>query len=416
MEIVDIILSKGLTGYYLDDKHAIQKGATLEGNFYFGETVTAGFKTIRQPGESVSFMMVLDDGQISCGDCATGQYSGIGGRDEPFFADELIKFIEKNIKPKLIGMKIENFRSASKEIENMRIDGERLHSGMRYGITQSILDAVAKKNKLTMAEIICREYDTTPSNTIPPIFIQTGDDRYIGTDKGIMKGAEVLPHALIKNVEDEVGVQGEKLLEYVKWIRERIIKIGAKDYQPRIHLDLYGTIGKIFNKDIEKVVNYLAKLENAIKPYPLQLEMPIDMGSKDETVIAFTKIKEAFRARGINIKLVVDEWANTLEEIKEWADNGAADIVQIKTIDVGGIDRIIEAVLYCNEKGVGSYLGGTCNETDVSARVCANVAVATRPLQMLAKPGMGVDEPLMIVKNEMSRVLSIIQSKAKEVV
>lgn len=413
MEIVDIILSKGLTGYYLDDKHAIQKGATLDGNYYFGETVTAGFKTIRQPGESVSFMMVLDDGQISCGDCATGQYSGIGGRDEPFFADELIKFIEKNIKPKLIGMKIENFRSASKEIENMTIDGERLHSGMRYGITQSILDAVAKKNRLTMAEIICREYNTTPSNTIPPIFIQSGDDRYIGTDKGIMKGAAVLPHALIKNVEDEVGAQGEKLLEYVKWIKERIIKIGAKDYQPRIHLDLYGTIGKIFNKDIEKVVNYLAKLENAIKPYPLQLEMPIDMGSKDETVIAFTKIKEAFKARGIYIKLVVDEWANTLEEIKEWADNGATDIVQIKTIDVGGIDRIIEAVLYCNEKGVGSYLGGTCNETDVSARVCANVAVATRPLQMLAKPGMGVDEPLMIVKNEMSRVLSIIQSKAK---
>ena len=416
MEIVDIILSKGLTGYYLDDKHAIQKGATLDGNFYFGETVTAGFKTIRQPGESVSFMMVLDDGQISCGDCATGQYSGIGGRDEPFFANELIKFIEKNIKSKLIGMKIDNFRSASKEIENMRIDGEKLHSGMRYGITQSILDAVAKKNRLTMAEIICREYDTTPSNTIPPIFIQTGDDRYIGTDKGIMKGAEVLPHALIKNVEDEVGAEGEKLLEYVKWIKERIIKIGAKDYQPRIHLDLYGTIGKIFNKDIEKVVNYLEKLGNAIKPYPLQLEMPIDMGSKDETVLAFTKIKKAFKERGINIKLVVDEWANTLEEIKEWADNGATDIVQIKTIDVGGIDRIIEAVLYCNEKGVGSYLGGTCNETDVSARVCANVAVATRPLQMLAKPGMGVDEPLMIVKNEMSRVLSIIQSKAKEVV
>jgi len=413
VEIVDIILSKGLTGYYLDDKHAIQKGATLDGNFYFGETVTAGFKTIRQPGESVSFMMVLDDGQISCGDCATGQYSGIGGRDEPFFANELIKFIEKNIKSKLIGMKIENFRSASKEIENMRIDGERLHSGLRYGITQSILDAVAKKNRLTMAEIICREYDTTPSNTIPPIFIQTGDDRHIGTDKGIMKGAEVLPHALIKNVEDEVGAQGEKLLEYVKWIKERIIKIGAKDYQPRIHLDLYGTIGKIFNKDIEKVVNYLEKLENAIKPYPLQLEMPIDMGSKDETIIAFTKIKKASKERGINIKLVVDEWANTLEEIKEWADNGAADIVQIKTIDVGGIDRIIEAVLYCNDKGVGSYLGGTCNETDVSARVCANVAVATRPLQMLAKPGMGVDEPLMIVKNEMSRVLSIIQSKAK---
>ncbi len=301
----------------------------------------------------------------------------------------------------------------AQEIEEMRIDGQRLHSGVKYGITQSILDAVAKKNKLTMAEVICKEYDTSPSNTIPPIFIQTGDDRYVGTDKGIMKRAEVLPHALIKNVEDEVGAQGEKLLEYAKWIKERIIKIGAKDYQPRIHLDLYGTIGKIFNKDIEKVVNYLEKLEDAIKPYPLQLEMPIDMGSKEDTFTAFAKIKEAFKQRGMNIKLVVDEWANTLDEIKEWADSGATDIVQIKTIDVGGIDRIIEAVLYCNKKGVGSYLGGTCNETDVSARVCANVAVATSPFQMLAKPGMGVDEPFMIVKNEMSRVLSIIQSKTK---
>ena len=147
------------------------------------------------------------------------------------------------------------------------------------------------------------------------------------------------------------------------------------------------------------------------KPYPLQLEMPIDMGSKEETETAFAKIKEEFLQRGIQIKLVIDEWANTLEEIKDWADSGATDIIQIKTIDVGGIDRIIEAVLYCNEKGIGSYLGGTCNETDVSARVCANIAVATSPLQILAKPGMGVDEPLMIVKNEMSRVLSIMQSK-----
>jgi len=413
VKIVDIILSKGFTGYYLDDKHAIQKGATLDGNFYFGETATAGFTTVRQPGESVSFMMVLDDGQISYGDCATGQYSGIGGRDKPFFADELIKFIEKEIKPELIGMKIENFRSASKKIEDMRIDGKRLHSGVRYGITQSLLDAVAKRNKLTMAEIICDEYNTIPSDEMPPIFIQTGDDRYIGTDKGIMKGADVLPHALIKNIEDEVGDQGEKLLEYVKWIKERIIKIGAKDYQPRIHLDLYGTIGKIFNKDIVKVINYLEKLDNSIQPYPLQVEMPIDMGSKDATVIAFKKIKAAFKEKGIKIKLVVDEWANTLDEIKEWADNGATDIVQIKTIDVGGIDRIIEAVLYCNEKGVGSYLGGTCNETDISARVCANIAVATGPLQILAKPGMGVDEPLMIVKNEMSRVLSIIKHKSQ---
>ena len=106
MKINDVALSKGLTGYYLDDKHAIQKGAKLDGNFYFGNPVTEGFKTIRQAGESVSVMLILDDGQTAFGDCATGQYSGIGGRDKPFFADDLIPFIQDKIVPSLIDMKI----------------------------------------------------------------------------------------------------------------------------------------------------------------------------------------------------------------------------------------------------------------------------------------------------------------------
>lgn len=413
MKIMNVVLSKGLTGYYLDDKHAIQKGAKIDGNFYHGNPVTEGFKTIRQAGESVSVMLVLDDGQIAYGDCATGQYSGIGGRDKPFFADDLIPFMKDKIVPKLIDTEITNFRDISENIENMKVDGERLHTGVRYGITQALLDAVAKKEKLTMAEVICKEYGTKPSTEMIPIFIQTGDDRYIGTDKGIMKKAEVLPHALIKYIDDEVGYDGEKLLAYAKWIKGRIETIGDKDFKPIIHLDLYGTVGYIFNQDLKKVIEYLEKLEKAVKPYSLQTEMPVDMGSKEATIEAFLEIKKTFAQRGIKIKLVVDEWANTIEEMREWTDKKAADIIQIKTIDVGGVNRIIETILYCKEHGMGTYLGGTCNETDISARVCVNIAIATSTDQMLAKPGMAVDEAMMIVKNEMNRVLSIIQSRQK---
>ena len=45
---------------------------------------------------------------------------------------------------------------------------------------------------------------------------------------------------------------------------------------------------------------------------------------------------------------------------------------------------------------MGSFLGGSCTETDVSARVSVHLAVATRPTMQLAKPGMGVDEGVMI--------------------
>ena len=54
-----------------------------------------------------------------------------------------------------------------------------------------------------------------------------------------------------------------------------------------------------------------------------------------------------------------------------------------------------------------AYQGGTCNETDRSAQICAQIAMATRPAQILAKPGMGVDEAFMIAYNEVNRVLAL---------
>ena len=74
-------------------------------------------------------------------------------------------------------------------------------------------------------------------------------------------------------------------------------------------------------------------------------------------------------------------------------------------------NNTIEAVLYCKEKGIGAYQGGTCNETDRSAQVCVHCAMATKPDQILAKPGMGVDEGYMIVYNEMNRIMAMRAAK-----
>ena len=87
-------------------------------------------------------------------------------------------------------------------------------------------------------------------------------------------------------------------------------------------------------------------------------------------------------------------------------------MIQVKTSDLGGINNTIEALLYCNELGIGSYIGGTCNETSRSAEICANIAVACGATQVLAKPGMGVDEGIMIINNEMNRVLALAARRA----
>ncbi|WIV10479.1 methylaspartate ammonia-lyase [Proteiniborus sp. MB09-C3] len=408
MKIIDIVCSAGRTGFYFDDQRAIKRGAKSDGFTYVGEPVTEGFTKIRQAGEAISVMLVLEDGQVAHGDCAAVQYSGAGGRDPLFLADEFIPIIEKHIAPKLIGRDIKNFRELAEEVDHMTVEGKRLHTAMRYGITQAVLDAVSKVKKVTMAEVIKEEYNTNVELKRIPIFTQSGDDRYNNVDKMIIKGADVLPHALFNNVETKLGKNGEKLKEYVGWLKNRIETLKAREEDTFVlHIDVYGTVGLAFDNDTEKMADYLAELGKIASPFKLRIEGPMDVEDREKQVQALKELRLALRERGSKVELVADEWCNTFEDIKLFVDEGAADMVQIKTPDLGGINNTVEAILYCKEKGIGAYCGGTCNETDRSAQVCVNVAIACGADQCLAKPGMGVDEGFMIVHNEMNRVLAL---------
>ena len=409
MKITKVICSKGRTGFFFDDQRAIKKGAAADGAAYVGDPVTAGFTSIRQAGEAISVMLVLEDGQIAYGDCAAVQYSGAGGRDPLFLAEDFIPVIENEIAPMLVGQEADSFRRLAEMVDHPEKAGKKFHTAIRYGVTQAILDAVAKAKHKMMCEVVAEEYGTTVSEKEIPIFTQSGDNRYENSDKMIIKQADVLPHALINNVKTKLGEHGELLEEYVAWLRDRILKLRTRDdYLPVFHIDVYGTIGAAFGNDnYEAMADYLAKLEEIAKPFHLRIEGPMDVEDRELQMKALAELTRVVDERGINVELVADEWCNTLEDIKYFADHKAGHMVQIKTPDLGGINNIAESVLYCKEKGIGAYQGGTCNETDRSAQVCVNIAMAVQPDQILAKPGMGVDEGYMIVYNEMQRILAV---------
>lgn len=414
MKIMDVVCSKGRTGFYFDDQRAIKQGAGHDGVFYVGTPVTEGFTAVRQAGESISVMLILEDGQIAYGDCAAVQYSGAGGRDPLFLAKDFIPLIEEHIKPQLVGKEADNFRQLAADMEAIQVNGKRLHTAIRYGVSQALLDAVAKATGRLMCEVVADEYGCTVSEKPIPIFTQSGDDRYDNSDKMIIKGAQVLPHALINNVHDKLGEKGEKLAEYVKWLSTRIQEHRlSEDYSPVLHIDCYGTIGQVFgNNNYVEMADYIEELGKLAKPFHLRIEGPMDCDCDRETQIeALAGLTAELDKRGCDVELVADEWCNTLEDIKLFADAKAGHMVQIKTPDLGGVNNTIEAVLYCKEKGIGAYQGGTCNETDRSAQVCVNCAMATQPDQILAKPGMGVDEGFMIVFNEMERILALRAAK-----
>lgn len=410
MEVTRVLASRGLTGFYFDDQRAIKHGATPDGFAYTGAPETPGFHAVRQAGECVSVMLELSDGAVAYGDCAAIQYSGAGGRDPVFLASQFVPVVEGPIRDLLVGRQISQFRPLAEEVDALvEAGGRPLHTAIRYGVTQAILDAVARSSRRTMAQVIAQEYGTQVSTVPIPIFAQSGDDRYISADKMIIKGVGVLPHGLINNVETKLGSDGRILKAYVSWLRDRVVALGKPGYSPVFHIDVYGTIGLAFDNDFERIAAYMRELEEAAHPFHLRIEGPIDAEERHLQVTAMAELRRALRTQGVGVEIVADEWCNTLEDIRLLIEQEAADMIQIKTPVLGGINNTIEAVLMCKAAGVGAYLGGTCNETERSAQVCVHIALATCPAQMLAKPGMGVDEGLAIVYNEMHRALRLME-------
>lgn len=107
----------------------------------------------------------------------------------------------------------------------------------------------------------------------------------------IVKGVDVLPHGLINNVDEKLGRNGEKLREYVSWLAKRIADLRVDpNYKPNLHIDVYGTIGLIFDKDPIRCAEYIASLQEQAGDLELYIEGPVDAGNKHDQIRLLTEI------------------------------------------------------------------------------------------------------------------------------
>ncbi len=412
MKIKHVICAVGRSGYMHRDLMAIKSGATPDGGIYRGQAISPGFTDIVEPATIISVMLVLEDGQIAFGDCADVILAGVAGRDPAFNAAPHIDYMRGEIAAALRGRDVSEFRAHAGEMDAYSRGGKPLHTAIRYGVTQALLHATALSRHQTMAEVIAREYGSTISTAPIPILASCHKDDHGQLDRVILKRVELLPHASFQIVAEHVGLQGEKLLAFVRRVAGRIREIGAAGYRPRIHVDLYGTLGELFAMHIEPLADYLGRLRAESGVYPLLVESPMIANTQEEQIEKFRSLRELLKRKGIDVGLIADEWCNKLADIKLFADTQASDFVQIKTPDLGGINNTIEAVLYCKSHAMGACLGGTANETDQSTRISTHMGLACQPDFMLSKPGLGADEALMIQTNEMARTLAILQARA----
>jgi methylaspartate ammonia-lyase len=462
-EIIRVLAVPAVGSYYYTDLTALQDNPLPIADQYTANPMSSGFRRVREVAEAVSVGLMLSNGRVAWGDCVGVAYAGKAGRDPVFRAADGLSTIRRQVTPVLEGHEITDFREMAAEIDALTqmtrirarrrtepVDSEQvgshglsrrdlltaplkllreenarmtaaeasetaseeyvtverpLHTATRYGVSQALLKAVALTRGVTMAEVIADEWDLPQPGRPVPIHAQTGSERCSNADKMIARRVASLPHALVEDIPQQLGEDGEQLVSYVRWLKKRIVELGGAEYRPAIHLDVHGALGRIYEDNLGRVLGFLYRLESSVQPWILRVESPVIEESRAEQIETLRTLREYVRFRKMAVQIVADEWANTLEDIQAFVEAEAVDMIQIKMPDLGGVHNAVDAVLACKDGGVGALLGGSCAETDLSARVAVHVALATQPDIVMAKPGMGVDEGITIVQNEMTRTL-----------
>jgi methylaspartate ammonia-lyase len=367
---------------------------------YRGAPLAPGHRHIRNPARAVLIRLQSGDGHTGWGDAVTVQYSGFAGRELPIDPAALGSELRAAFDA-LCGSGAMSFAEACALVEELRIDGHPLHSGVRYGLSQALLSLSAAASRRAPARILLDLLGERPLAPVP-IYAQSGEERRRNVDKMILKHVDVLPHGLI-NSPQVFGAAGEAFLEYAMWVRERVGELGDAGYEPRLHFDVYGLLGAQTGGDVSAMARICERLVEVCQPYGVQLEAPIYGPDAAGTVRVLHGLRAALARQDIPVAVVADDWCNTLGDISLFLDSGAADLIQIKMPDLGSITNAIRAVRACRAAGVSVFIGGSCSETDLSARASVQLAVAAGAEQVLAKPGMGVDEAVAITRNEMQR-------------
>jgi len=392
----------GEAAFYADDLMAIRAGAAHDGFAYQGDPITPGHTAVRSPSRAILLRVETATGAVGWGDAVSVQYAGVGGRDAP--VDPTVLSVEIDFAARALQESGDlNFPAACSLIENLRFDRRPLHSAVRYGLSQAWLSATAVERQVSPLHVLA-ELTGLEEPELIPVYAQSGEEREVNADRMILRGVEVLPHGLFNSLSS-FGDDGQRFLDYVAWLRRRVEELGATGYRPRLHLDVYGMLGQVVDHDIDRMATFLGEAEVAAGGLALSVESPCYGADVKETVDLLARLRAELRQRGCEVALVADEFCNTDEDVAQFVAAEAVDLIQIKMPDLGCLTRAITAAKVCRDAGLGVFIGGSCAETEVSAIASTQVALAVEADQVLAKPGMGVDEGVTIVRNAMRRAL-----------
>lgn len=405
IEIARVRVVQGIGGFWVNDQPAIQMGAEPDGFFFKGSPVSPGFSSIREPSVAYCIVIELSDGQMAFGDCVTVLNAGYAGRPRPILAENL-DAVQKTLSSAYEGKRFSGFREAAALLDNLDLDAD-VARPVAFGVSQALLSAAALASRSLMAGVLTREYDLPGRYTAPGLAASCGGNWELNVEKAIVRGVDMFPQAAI-----QTRAQCEQLPDYASWIAKRLKELGAPGYQPDLHFDFHSALGRMFDNNEDRVCDYLSNIVERVGPLQVYFEDPFLSHSAAEAQDRMALLRQRLDARGPHCRLIADEWVNSPGEVQNFAAAQAAHAFQIKTPDNGSLVNTISAIQTCHRHNILSYVGGSCNETEISVKASVHVGIALNAWRMFTRPGLGFDEGLMVVTNERNRTMALLPGNA----
>lgn len=452
-----IFLQPAQSGSYFDDKQGWSQLAPekQQSGFPIAPGITPGFINVREMGESLTITLVLERGHVSRifqGSCTAVQYSGAGGRDPRFFSQSVLYSLTSfdfagAIADIVNEPAMETVRAATAQEQG---------TAKTYGLGQLFLQVAAFASGLTLPQYIARYVlaqaacpktlqdhaqsiltrIASPEILVDlPLFIQTGDNRTSMVEEllGNLNRFSIVayPHGLFNSIE-----KLKTLPTFLQlWTIYETNICGGIYPHTFLHCDTYGQISELmqggrvthYEQDlIEKVGDWIldasTHTDKTIRiEAPIEIKPDVTISDYDARKRKMTEQQSQANAqllaylyqKGFRGQVVSDENINSIDDMRSFVEEikrvcaeknlNLAEVlklymIQIKTPTLGDFTRVIDAVLYCAAEGVSVYVGGSCNETTISARLVYTASSVLKPLitQVLLRPGLDVRMGLLL--------------------
>jgi len=279
----------------------------------------------------------------------------------------------------------------------------RLHPALRYGVTQAILAALASLQRTTVAEVICQEYGLPRPDAPVPLLLEMPLEQIPGEDLWQQAAAVALIFAG-DDPEGQLGVRGTRMLRLVRQLKGLLVHRGEEGgVEPSIYVSLEGSLGRLHDLSLGKVLGSIYGLEQAAEPYTVFTGDPVVFEDLSDQIEKMAELKELVRMRGLSVQLVARAGLNTLDDVGAFLEADAVHAIYLDCRRLGGLNETIEAALAIRQKGKRMLLAGG------DPGVLGQLALALRP--DLVDPGSPAGG--YAIRHEMDRALAWIVARAE---